>query len=201
VGLVLAGLVAAIMSSIDSTLNSASTLVTLDFVQVRNPNLTGEEIARVGRVVMGVVMVLSALWAPQIASFEGLFAYLQEVLAYIVPPVAALFLLGLFWPRATAPAAFWALLGSHVASLVVFAGQKSGALPPVHFTIVAGLLFALTSALVVTISLLTPAPPAEKARAFAAEAEATYRGPPWADPRALSAGVLACTAALVLAFW
>jgi SSS family solute:Na+ symporter len=57
----------------------------------------------------------------------------------VVPPVAALFVLGLFWKRATAPAAFTTLLGGHALSLCTFAGQHTGVLPDIHFTIVAGL--------------------------------------------------------------
>ena len=87
IGLVMAGLIAAIMSSIDSTLNSASALVTLDFVKPRNPNMSKKEVAKVGRITMAIIMVFAAFWAPQIANFGGLFKYLQEMLAFMVPPV------------------------------------------------------------------------------------------------------------------
>ena len=84
-------------------------------------------------------MVLAALWAPQIARFEGLFNYLQAVLSYIVPPVVTvLFILGTFWRRGTPGAGFYTMIVGHVLSVGVFVGQKTGVLPDLHFTIVAG---------------------------------------------------------------
>lgn len=85
-GLVLAGLISAILSSIDSTLNSASTLITMDFVKPKNPNITNEQTARIGRITTLVLMVVAVLWAPNIANFEGIFAYIQQAFSYIVPP-------------------------------------------------------------------------------------------------------------------
>jgi len=195
-GLVLAGLIAAIMSSIDSTLNSASTLVTLDFVKPRRPDLTPRQTAWVGRVAIGAFMVLSALWAPQIDHFKGLFNYLQLVLSYIVPPVAALFIVGLFWRRCTANAGFYTMVGGHVLSVAVFVGQKTGLLPDIHFTIVAGVLFALCCGLLVLLSLPGQAndwtPPA-------ASAPESWGG--ITDYRLHSVLLLALTLALVIGFW
>jgi SSS family solute:Na+ symporter len=200
VGLVLAALIAAIMSSVDSTLNSASTLVTLDFVKPANPNITPKQVAKVGRISILVFMIVAALWAPQIAHFEGLFAYLQSVLAYIVPPVVVLFLPGLFWSRASRQAALPTLLGGHAISVAVFVGQKTELLPDIHFTIVAGILFALSLVIFVVASLLTEAPSKELVARFSD----TSGGEPtawWADHRLLSAILLALTAALVISFW
>jgi SSS family solute:Na+ symporter len=200
-GLVLAGLIAAIMSSIDSTLNSASTLVTLDFIKPRRPDMTPKEVARVGRIAIVAFMIFSSLWAPQIAHFEGLFNYLQAVLSYIVPPVAALFIVGLFWTRGTANAGFYTMLGGHALSIAVFAGQKLGALPDVHFTIVAGMLFLVSCGLFVAISLLSPPPPMDQVAAFVDRRVETEPVPWWADYRGHSALILLLTAALVIAFW
>lgn len=71
-GLILAGLLAAIMSSVDSALNSASTLITLDFVAPRRPGMNAQALARLGRIITLVLVVLAALWAPMIARFPGL---------------------------------------------------------------------------------------------------------------------------------
>jgi len=199
-GLVLAGLIAAIMSSIDSTLNSASTLVTLDFIQPRRPDMTPRQTARVGRIAIVFFMVFAALWAPQIAHFEGLFNYLQAVLSYIVPPVAALFVVGLFWSRVTPNAGFYTMLGGHALSIAVFAGQKCGLLPDIHFTIVAGLLFFVSCGLLAGISLLGRAPAREAGRARATDTERLAVGGP-TDYRLLSGVLLLLTAAMVIAFW
>jgi len=98
-GLVLAGLLAAMMSSVSATLNSASTLVTMDFVKQLRPNLTSQQLVRVGQIATIVLVVLAALWAPQIEKLGSLFKYLQLVIAYICPPAVAVFMLGLFWKR------------------------------------------------------------------------------------------------------
>ena len=152
VGLVMAGLIAAIMSSIDSTLNSTSALVSLDFIKASRPDMSEKAVANVGRVVMGIVMVISALFAPMIANFGGLFAYLQEMLAYIVPPVTVIFLVGVFSKRGNARSSILTLAIGHVVSIGVFVGQKMSILPDLHFTIVAGLLFVISLAIFYTVS-------------------------------------------------
>ncbi len=200
-GLVLAGLIAAIMSSIDSTLNSASTLVTLDFIKPRRPNLSAEQVTRIGRIAILCLMVFSALWAPQIARFEGLFNYLQAMLSYIVPPVVALFFLGLFWSRGTSNAAFYTLLLGHGLSIGVFIGQTTGVLPALHFTIVAGLLFFVSVLIFVVISLLGQPPDPEKLASFKGAAVSALPAAPWADHRLHSALLLVLTAALVIGYW
>lgn len=196
----LAGLIAAIMSSIDSTLNSASTLVTLDFIQPRHPEMSPRRVALVGRITIGVFMVLAALWAPQIAHFRGLFGYLQQLLSYIVPPVVPLFIVGLFWRRGTAGAGLWTMIGGHALSVAVFVGQKIGVLPPLHFTIVAGLLFFVCCVLFIVISLVGNAP--EQGAVPAAPVADSPGGVSWwADYRLQSLLLLTLTAAMVVAFW
>ena len=98
--------------------------------------------------MMFVIMVVSALWAPQIAKFDGLFRYIQEMLAYMVPPVTVLFLLGVFWRAGTAKGALTTLVGGHAVAVFLFLADKgflSGGEPlwgtPIHFTLVAGLVF------------------------------------------------------------
>jgi len=98
-GLVLAGLIAAMMSSLDSGLNSVSTLVTMDFVQKFKPNMNSKQLMKVGRMITVVVMIIAILWAPQIGQFEKLWDYLQNTLAWFCPPVVSLFVMGLFFKR------------------------------------------------------------------------------------------------------
>lgn len=142
-GLVMAGLLAAIMSSVDSALNSASTLITVDFIQPRRPGLDTRALARIGRYLTLALMLLAALWAPMIDHFPGLFAYLQQAFAYVTPPLVAVFLLGFGWPRLGANAAFRALVSGHCISAVWFVATQMSWLK-VHFSIVAGLLFFIT---------------------------------------------------------
>lgn len=98
-GLVLAGLIAAMMSSLDSGLNSVSTLVTMDFVQKLKPNADSKSLMNIGRVVTGLVMIIAIIWAPKIGQFEKLWDYLQNTLAWFCPPVVALFVMGLFFRK------------------------------------------------------------------------------------------------------
>jgi SSS family solute:Na+ symporter len=109
-GLVLAGLLAAMMSSVSATFNSASTLITMDFAAKLKPDLTSKQLVRIGQVSTLVLVVLACLWAPQIERFSSLWEYLQLVLSFIAPPVAAAFILGLFWKRATGTGAFTSLM-------------------------------------------------------------------------------------------
>ncbi|MBL8466306.1 SLC5 family protein [Methyloversatilis discipulorum] len=142
-GLMVAGLIAAMMSSVDSALNSASTLLISDFVQPRHPALSPRQMARLGRVATLVFMLLAALWAPQIAHFPGLFAYLQQAFAYVTPPLVAVFVLALWGRSIGSSAALRALLTGHAISAAAFVASAAGMFA-LHFTIVAGLLFALT---------------------------------------------------------
>lgn len=154
-GLMLAGLMAAIMSSVDSTLNSASTLLMVDFVQPRRPDVSTRQLATWGRYTTLGLMLLAALWAPAIDRFPGLFAYLQQTFAYVTPPLVAIFALG-FWSRKLgARAAFRALVAGHGLSLVLFVAAQTG-YHSIHFTIVAGMLFVATIVFALILARLTP---------------------------------------------
>jgi SSS family solute:Na+ symporter len=98
-GLVLAGLIAAMMSSLDSGLNSVSTLFTMDFYTKANPEADTRKLMKVGRICTFTIMIIAILWAPQIGKFEKLWDYLQNTLAWFCPPIVALFVVGLFSKR------------------------------------------------------------------------------------------------------
>ncbi len=206
-GLMLAGLVAAIMSSIDSTLNSASTLVTMDFVKKLRPRTPDERLALYGRATTLIIMVVSAAWTPVVASFGTLFGYLQSALAYLVPPVAAVFIFGLFWKRANARGALAGLVAGHVLSLFVLVLQIRGVDTGIHFLIWAGIFFGFSVLVILLVSLTGPAPGPEQQRyAFSRKSvrEMTADIPerPWyLDYRWHSAGLLLLTACLVIAYW
>jgi len=207
IGLVLAGLIAAIMSSIDSTLNSASALITLDFIKPRRPNLTEAETLKLGRISMAVIMVVSALWAPQIAQFDGLFKYIQEMLAYMVPPVTVLFLLGVFWKGGTAKGALATLIGGHAVAVGLFMGEK-GLLTggerwwdtPIHFTLVAGIVFGASMLIYVVTAAWGDAKPDDEIAELMVQ-PAPPAQPGFKDYRLQSGLLLALTAAIVAMFW
>ena len=151
-GLVLAALVAAIMSSVDSTLNSASTLVTMDFIKKWKPDASNRLLVIIGRVVTGVFMLLAAAWAPVILDFPSLWQYLQTVLAYLSPPVVACFVLGLFWSGANRDSAIAGLIAGHLVAvgLAVAEWQIPGF--GIQFLYIPPILFAVSSAVMVVVS-------------------------------------------------
>jgi len=158
-GLVLAGLIAAMMSSIDSGLNSVSTMVTMDFYQKRNPDKSQKELMGIGRVVTAVVMVIAVLWAPQIVHFEKLWDYLQQALSWFSPPVIALFALGLFWKRANKTGAMWCIVvGALVSAFAIIFNFNQDVM---HFLYMTGLHFALCCAAHIIGSLTAEAPSQE----------------------------------------
>lgn len=119
-GLVLAGFIAALMSSIDSGLNSVSTLVTMDFIAKFNPNKSQKDLMKSGRIVTLVVMILATAWAPQIVHFDKLWDYLQQALSWFCPPIIALFAVGLFWKKANSNGALWTIvIGSIITVLAI----------------------------------------------------------------------------------
>jgi len=157
VGLVIAGLFAAIMSSIDSTLNSASALVMYDFLQVDEQDVPPQRVLLWGRLATFGFMLLAALWAPQIQNFSGLFAYLQQAFSVVVPPVAAIFLLGAFSRRGAGLTALVTLLFGHGLGLILFLAHQQGWWRW-HFTITVGLVTAVSAAFYWVVAEFTPPP-------------------------------------------
>ena len=100
VGLMIAALLAALMGGMASVFNSASTLVTLDFYKRMKPTASEKQLVFVGRIATGALVVLGLLWVPFIKLLSSqLYIYLQSVQAYISPPIAACFILGILWTR------------------------------------------------------------------------------------------------------
>jgi SSS family solute:Na+ symporter len=174
-GLVAAGLLAALMSSLSSVFNSCSTLVTMDIFNRLRPNASAGTLVLAGRVAVGLLVVLGLLWIPFLDVISGeLFTYVQSVQAYISPPIAAVFLLGVLWRRANAAGAIAALalgfvlgLGRLIAEINKEALSETlgGALHQfadfnfLHFAFV---LFALSLLVQAAVSLATAKPSPER---------------------------------------
>jgi len=142
VGLVLAGLIAAIMSSVDSALNASATLIVLDFIRPKNPGLSQRQLALYGRIATIAIMFVAGFWAPAITHFQGIFIYLQLVLTFAVPPVVVIFLLGFFWEKGSPKTARHTLFFGHGLCLLSMILYTQGVFR-IHFTILAGLLAIL----------------------------------------------------------
>lgn len=206
-GLILAAVIAAITSTVDSILNSASTIVTMDFVKTMRPQTSQRGLVTIGRISTVVALVVAIVWAPFIAQFDTLYQYLQSVLSYLVPPVVAVFLLGIGWRRTSATAAFLTLVVMQPLGLAMFLLVEVNGLVPLQFLYAAGISFGLSLAMLVGISLLGPAVDEEKAEELTwkneywAEETAELKGTPvWANYRVLSVVLLAATAGIVAAF-
>jgi len=167
-GLVIAGLLAAMSSSISATLNSASTLITMDFVQKLKPGISSKGLVRAGQIATVVLVILAAAWAPLIESFRSLWTYLQQILSFISPPIVAAFVVGLFSRRSNANGGFWSLVLSYALVLVWIAycfanfGGISNAETGVHFLYIVPILFVIAVSINLAISSLSPAPTDEK---------------------------------------
>jgi SSS family solute:Na+ symporter len=163
-------MLAALMSSLASVFNSCSTLLTWDVYRKLRPGATERQLVTVGRLTTGVLVVLGLLWIPFMKYISPqLYIYLQSVQAYIAPPIAACFLLGLFLPRLNGAGAMVSLCTGFVLGALRFVLEltRSGLAPgsiwawiaEVNFLHFAVLLFVVCTAILVGVSLVT-APPA-----------------------------------------
>uniref|UniRef100_A0A8C6QCT7 Sodium/glucose cotransporter 4-like n=1 Tax=Nannospalax galili TaxID=1026970 RepID=A0A8C6QCT7_NANGA len=155
-GLMIAVIMAALMSSLTSIFNSSSTLFAIDVWQQ-------QELMVVGRMFVVFLVVISILWIPIIQSSNSgqLFDYIQSVTSYLAPPITALFLLAIFCKRITEPGAFWGLMFG----LGVACGEmdrRPAVLKDFHYLYFALLLCGLTAVVIVTVSLCTVSIPEEK---------------------------------------
>lgn len=109
-GIVVAGLLAALMSSLAGVFNASSTLFTMDFYSKFKPNATQDQLVWIGRVATGVMVVIGLLWIPVIQGGRGLYDYLQGVQAYLAPPIFVVFFFGIFMKRLNAKGCLATLL-------------------------------------------------------------------------------------------
>ncbi|MBN1826410.1 MAG: sodium:solute symporter [Candidatus Eisenbacteria bacterium] len=166
-GVVVAGLLAALMSSLSSVFNSCSTLITWDLYKKLRPDTPEKRLVLVGQISTIFLVVLGILWIPLMRNISGqLYKYLQSVQAYIAPPIAAVFLVGVFWRRANARGAIVTLLTGFLlgaARLVteLNADRLGGPLlryARINFLHFAFYLFLVCGAVLVLVSLATAAP-------------------------------------------
>lgn len=169
-GIVVASLLAALMSSLASCFNSSSTLFTIDVYKKIKPQANEKHLVFIGRFVTGVLVVLGILWVPFIKYISSqLFIYLQSVQAYISPPIASVFLIGILWPRANGKGAIASLftgLFFGALRLILELVDKQNPLEigilryfaEINFLHFAVILFILCTGVLIVVSLLTNKP-------------------------------------------
>ena len=177
-GLVVAALMAALMSSLSSLFNSTATLFTVDVYEKWRPDASEARIVAVGRAATVVVVVLGLVWIPvmPLISDGGLYQYLQNVQSYLAPPITAVFLLGIFNRRINERGAVMGLglgfvLGIGKLIVQAFFGTGKNETPHVlaaigdfNFLYFSGVLFLICAAVIVVGSLAAPAPEPERIR-------------------------------------
>ncbi len=208
VGLVIAGFMAALMSQIDSTLNSASTVVTMDFVRPRKPDLSNKDLMKIGKITTFIFMIFAILWAPIIESFESLFKYLQTIFSYAVSPIVCLFIVGAFWKRANGTGGFASLMFGFVAGAIFFVINEILGWTNIHFLYVAPILFVGCTIVLIVVSLMTEAPNEEDilpytwTPAYYTDETERLKGVAWyRNYRVLSLLLVIATGIILYYFW
>ena len=213
-GLLAGGLLAALMSSLASVYNACSTLFTMDIYQKMYPETSGKKLVRVGRIATGVVVLLGMAWIPLMGRISGtLYQYLQSVQSYLAPPIAAVFLLGVFFKRLNGRGALAAMVAGFVVGIIkltleLFQTSLTGVLhdfATINFLYFCIYLFLFSVVVMVIVSLTTPKPDNEQINGLTfattvAEDRAASRASWNKWDVLLSLGVLAVIALIYLYF-
>jgi SSS family solute:Na+ symporter len=192
-GLVVAGLLAALMSTVAGALNSTATLVSIDIVQRLRPNTPDRALVRIGQWTVIAVLACAILWSTQGENFGGIFKGINQMISVLAPPISAVFIWGIFWRRGTAAASITTLTAGFLLGAVAFCvdfpavsslifGLNADGTPHqfitqrlgIPFMLQAWWLFVICSMLFIVVSLLTPPPDPERIEHYC-----------WKSPRAV----------------
>ena len=211
-GLVVAGMIAALMSSLASLFNSVSTLFTVDVYQKLKPETPARKLVTIGRTTTVVMTALGLLWLPIMKAISGggLYQYIQSVQSFLAPPIVAVFVTGLVWKRMNLRGAVWGLSLGFVLGMAklganaVWGGESGSAfIQDFYFS---GLLLVTSFIIAIVASLTAPAPVAANTTgltfagldpAFKAENRASWN---WVDVVS-SLAVVGCVLAAYAYFW
>lgn len=155
-GVVIAAMLAALMSTVSGALNSIATLFSYDIYRRWKPAADDRHLVRVGRIATGVAMCVAVGWTMALgAQNTVIFQAMVDVFPVVAPPTAVVFLWGVFWRRTSARAAMTILVGGSLVGLVVFILTRLGMIP-INSLLMAFVLFVAESAAIVVLSLLMP---------------------------------------------
>ena len=192
-GLAFAALIAAIVSSLASMMNSTSTIFTMDLYRnYINKGASQVDLVRVGRWVAAICMGIAVILAPQLSSLDQVFQYIQDFTGLVSPGVLAIFIMGLFWKKATANSAILSALLSIPLSVLM-----RWAVPGLPFIDRMGIVFLVSVGLIVVVSLV------ENRGKDSPGGIEFSRGILRTDPvfAGLAFGIMAITTALYVLFW
>lgn len=159
--IILAALLSALTSALSAILNSTATLFTMDFYSHFDKKADTVKLVKVGKIVSLVVIVIAAIWAPQIGKFGSLLKYYQEMLSYISPPIVAAFLLGIFSKRINANGVFTGLIGGLVIAILLLF-FKDLVFGDLHFLLIVPFLLIISMIIMGITSVFYPKPSKEK---------------------------------------
>ena len=126
-GIVVAGLLSALMGSLAGVFNACSTLFTVDLYQKWRPKATQHEIVHTGRIATAVMVAIALAWIPVVKNAGSLYEYLQAVQGYLAPPIFVVFFLGVFHKRLNAPGCLWAMIVGFVLGISPSGHRYAGA--------------------------------------------------------------------------
>jgi len=162
-GIVVAGLLSALMGSLAGVFNACSTLFTVDLYQKLRPKAPQAELVRMGRIATVVLVIIAMAWIPVVKGATGLYDYLQTVQGYLAPPIAVVFFFGVFWKRLNAKGCLWAMIVGFAVGLfrmavdtpVTMGVKPHGYEPGTFFWVINNINFQYFSILITIISALT----------------------------------------------
>ena len=173
-GIVVAGLLSALMGSLAGVFNACSTLFTVDLYQKLRPKAPQAELVRMGRIATVVLVIIAMAWIPVVKGAAGLYDYLQTVQGYLAPPIAVVFFFGVFWKRLNAKGCLWAMIVGFAVGLFrmmvdtpITMGLKPHGYEPgtffwvinnINFQYFSILITLISAATMVAVSYATPAP-------------------------------------------
>ena len=172
-GLVVAGLLAALMSSLAGVFNACATLFTIDLYAKYKPNATEAQLVRTGRIATVVMVLIGMAWIPIIRGHHGLYDYLQSVQGYLAPPIFVVFFLGVFWKRMNAQGCLAAMLVGFAIGLFRLAVDTPAKIDPkfayetgsflwivnqIYFQYFSILIFFVSTVTMIVVSYMTREP-------------------------------------------
>jgi len=172
-GIVVAGLLSALMGSLAGVFNACSTLFTVDIYEKLRPKASQSELVRMGRIATAVMVVIALLWIPVVKGAHGLYEYLQSVQGYLAPPIFVVFFFGVFWKRLNKQGCFWAMVVGFIVgifrmavdtpvTLGIFKAYDTGSflwiVNNINFQYFSILITLVSAVVMVVVSYMSPEP-------------------------------------------